>query len=450
MIRPPRPLPALALALLLAGCASYAPQPLARDPALLAPPVASVLQARADAIRRPWLAPVRIDLQAPLDDAAVASLAVVNGPDLVALRARAGIAEAQAFAAGLLPDPTFSLGADKVLRGPDTLLNLSAALGFDLNALRTRALTRAQANAQARSVRLDLAWAEWQAAGQARLQAARIRAYERQLPPLRESAEAASRLAEASLRAAARGDMAADAAQAQRLAALDAQTRLRTLEQDLLGARQALNRLLGLPPDTTLLLAATAMAETPPATLDALFAQARAQRSDLAALRAGYDAQEAALHKAILQQFPSLNLSLTGNRDSAGNLLLGPALDFTLPLWNRNRGNIAVETATRTSLRAEYDARLFQTRADLAAAREALLLALRQRAAAQADAPALQRQAAAARAAAGRGDLSQAAAEAGAQAWRDRALLLAQLDQTIAEHRIALELLTGAPTEDLP
>lgn len=450
MIRSPRPLPALALALLLAGCASYAPQPLARDPALLAPPVASVLQARADAIRRPWLAPVRIDLQAPLDDAAVATLAVVNGPDLVALRARAGIAEAQAFAAGLLPDPTFSLGADKVLRGPDTLLNLSAALGFDLNVLRTRALTRAQANAQARSVRLDLAWAEWQAAGQARLQAARIRAYERQLPPLRESAEAASRLAEASLRAAARGDLAADAAQAQRLAALDAQTRLRTLEQDLLGARQALNRLLGLPPDTTLVLAATAVAETPPATLDALFAEARAQRSDLAALRAGYDAQEAALHKAILQQFPSLNLSLTGNRDSAGNLLLGPALDFTLPLWNRNRGNIAVETATRASLRAEYDARLFQTRADLAAAREALLLALRQRAAAQADAPALQRQAAAARTAAGRGDLSQAAAEASAQAWRDRALLLAQLDQTIAEHRIALELLTGAPTEDLP
>ena len=450
MIRPPRPLPALALALLLAGCASYAPQPLARDPALLAPPVASVLQARADAIPRPWLAPVRIDLQAPLDDAAVATLAVVNGPDLVALRARAGIAEAQAFAAGLLPDPTFSLGADKVLRGPDTLLNLSAALGFDLNALRTRALTRAQANAQARSVRLDLAWAEWQAAGQARLQAARIRAYERQLPPLRESAEAASRLAEASLRAAARGDVAADAAQAQRLAALDAQTRLRTLEQDLLGARQALNRLLGLPPDTTLVLAATPVVETTPATLDALFAQARAQRSDLAALRAGYDAQEAALHKAILQQFPSLNLSLTGNRDSAGNLLLGPALDFTLPLWNRNRGNIAVETATRASLRAEYDARLFQTRADLATARKALLLALRQRAAAQADAPALQRQAAAARAAAGRGDLSQAAAEASAQAWRDRALLLAQLEQTIAEQRIALALLVGAPTKDTP
>ncbi|TCT24911.1 TolC family protein [Thermomonas haemolytica] len=450
MIRSARPLPALALALLLAACASYAPQPLARDPALLAPPVASILQARADAIPRPWLAPVRIDLQAPLDDAAVATLAVVNGPDLVALRTRAGIAEAQAFAAGLLPDPTFSLGADKVLRGPDTLLNLSAALGFDLNALRTRALTRAQANAQARSVRLDLAWAEWQAAGQARLQAARIRAYERQLPPLRDSARSAAQLAEASQRAAARGDITAEAAQAQRLAVLDAQTRLRTLEQDLLTARQTLNRLLGLPPQTPLALADTPMNAAQPAPLEALFTQAIAQRSDLAALRAGYDAQEAALHKAILQQFPSLNLSLTGNRDSAGNLLLGPAIDFTLPLWNRSRGNIAVETATRASLRAEYAARLFQTRADLASAREALLLALRQRAAAQADAPALRMQAEAAQAAAHRGDLAQAAADALAQAWRDRALLLAQLEQTIAEQRIALELLIGAPTEETP
>lgn len=450
MIRSARPLSALAPALLLAACASYAPQPLEPHPALLSAPQAGVLQARADAITRPWLTPARIDLQAPLEANAVATLAVLNNPDLLALRARSGVADAQAFAAGLLPDPTLSLGVDKVLRGPDTLLNLSAALGFDLNALRTRALTRAQANAQARSVRLDLAWAEWQTAGQARLQAVRIRAYEQQLPLLQESARVAARQAEASQRAAARGDISADAAQAQRLAALDAQTRLRTLEQDLQTARQALNRLLGLPPQTQLALADTPVNATQPAPLEALFAQARAQRSDLAALRAGYDAQEAALHKAILQQFPNLNLTLTGNRDSAGNLLLGPAIDFTLPLWNRNRGNIAVETATRASLRAEYEARLFQTRADLAGMREALLLALRQRAAAQADAPALQRQAEAAQAAARRGDLAQAAADALAQTWRDRTLLLAQLDQSIAEQRIALELLVGMPIEETP
>ncbi|MFX8762610.1 TolC family protein, partial [Acinetobacter baumannii] len=83
-----------------------------------------------------------------------------------------------------------------------------------------------------------------------------------------------------------------------------------------------------------------------------LFAIARDSRTDLAALRAGYDAQEASVHKAVLDQFPTLNLSVTGNRDSAGNLLLGPTIDFTLPLWNRNRGGIAVERATRKALKS--------------------------------------------------------------------------------------------------
>ncbi|MFN3310357.1 MAG: hypothetical protein ACK40R_01475, partial [Thermomonas sp.] len=78
-----------ALILLLAGCASYAPQPLDESPPLLSPPLASALQARADAIARPWLAPARIDLQAPLDANAIATLAVLGNPDLLALRARA-------------------------------------------------------------------------------------------------------------------------------------------------------------------------------------------------------------------------------------------------------------------------------------------------------------------------------------------------------------------------
>ncbi|MFX8453537.1 hypothetical protein ABTL48_21310, partial [Acinetobacter baumannii] len=79
-----------------------------------------------------------INLAAPLTPQGVAALAVVNNPDLIALRSRAGVAEAQAFAAGLLPDPTFSFGADKVLSGPDTFLNIAGALGLDLNALRKR------------------------------------------------------------------------------------------------------------------------------------------------------------------------------------------------------------------------------------------------------------------------------------------------------------------------
>ena len=71
----------------------------------------------------------------------------------------------------------------------------------------------------------------------------------------------------------------------------------------------------------------------------------------------------------------------------------------------------------------------------------------RQRAQLVAQMPALERYAAATGRAARRGDLATATAETAAQAWRDRRLSLLQLDQQIAEQTIALELLSGGPSE---
>jgi len=123
---------------------------------------------------------------------------------------------------------------------------------------------------------------------------------------------------------------------------------------------------------------------------------------------------------------------------------LGPQVGFTLPLWNRNRGNIAIAGATREQLKAEYEARLFQTRAEIDAAVSALASARRQRADLMAQLPALQRYAEATTRAAKRGDLSVATADTAVQAVRDRQLTLVQLDQQIGEQSIALELLAGS------
>lgn len=434
------------LVLLAAGCAHYAPAPLNEHPAVLAEPVAGVLQTRASSIARPWLQPATVDLSAPLAPQGVAALAVVNNPDLIALRARADVTDAQAFAAGLLPDPTFSIGADKVLSGPDTFLNIASALGLDLNALRKRAVTRDQARAQAQQVRLDLAWAEWQTAGQARIQAVRIGGLCGIVDLSREADAAAQAQLARTVRAVARGDVPASDAETARIAAFEAADRYRTAERDLLTAKQELARLLGLPPDTPLALSPVALPPAPPPA-NRLFAIARDSRADLAALRAGYGAQEAAVHKAVLDQFPTLNLTVNANRDSAGNLLLGPTIDFTLPLWNRNRGGIAVERATREALKTEYEARLFQTRADIAAASAGIALARRQLAEAEGGLPMLKRQAEASGRASRRGDLSSAAAMTAAQQLRDRQLVIAQAHQAILEQTIALELLSGEPIE---
>ncbi|AIT79724.1 TolC family protein [Novosphingobium pentaromativorans] len=439
----------LAIAL-LAGCASYTPQPLSSESVVLSTPVAAVLEKRASAVQRPWLAPVNVDLAAPLTPDAIAAITVTNDPDLVAQRTRAGVSDAQVFAAGLLPDPTFSTGANSVVSGPDSLLDVSGALGFDLNALRTRAVRRTEAQAQARSVRLDLAWAEWQAAGDARLQAVRIEALDRRLALARASQEAAQSLLDRIVRAATRGDLAASRLQAARLAVLNANDTLQTAKKNLAAAQAQLLRRLGLPPGTAVRLADQGVPDAAPPSSIQLFVLARENRPDLAALRQGYAAQEATVHRAVLEQFPNLTLTLNGQRDSAGNMLVGPAVDFTLPLWNRNRGTIAVERATRDALQAEYDARLFQTRSDIAEAEAGITIARQRRAKALAGLDELERQAAASKRAADRGDLSWDTAQSTLQALRDRRMQIVQAEQDLSEQMIALELLTGTPREAWP
>jgi outer membrane protein, heavy metal efflux system len=427
----------------LSGCAHYQPSPLREPATVLAPPNLSLVSADAQKIDRPYLTPEAIDLSKPLTPNALGILAVLLNPDLKALRAKNGVTDAQAFAAGLLPDPSFQASFDKLLSGPDVYNGLGAQIGFDLNQLRTRAATRASGEASKRQVRLDLAWAEWQAAGQARLLGIRVLSLTDQLALARASAETAQRLFEASSRAAGRGDISGTDLDARRQALLDASTKARTAEQDLVTARSDLNKQLGLPPQAQLrLIAAPAPRVPPPA--DEITKRALVDRLDLQALRAGYGVAEAGLHVAVLEQFPNLSLTVAAARDTANNWTVGPQVGFTLPLWNRNRGNIAIASATRDQLKAEYEARLFQTRAEIAAAVAGITSARRQRADLAAQMPALSRYADATQRAALRGDLSIATADAAKQAVRDRQLTLAQLDQQIAEQSTALELLSGS------
>jgi len=435
--------------LLLAGCASYAPLPLRDGASTLDAPDIAALSQTAGTIDRPYLKPVAIDLAQSLDPDAVAVIAVIANPDLKARRERAGVSDAQLFAARLLPDPVFSIGGNPVLSGPDPFVDIASSLALDLNALRTRGVTIAAARGAADQVHLDLAWAEWQTAGQARLQAARILGLERSAALAAITRSAADSMLTRTLRAAGRGDLAADQSNSARAADFDAQDRQRVLDRDLAAARLELAKQLGLPPATTLRLAPATL-PAPALDAEALFALARQRRTDLKALEAGYASEEATLRKAVLDQFPTLGLTVNGNRDSAGNTLVGPAISFTVPLWNRNRGGIAIERATRAALKAEYDARLFQTRAEIAAAVGGITVARRQREALLRDIPAARHFAEASRRAADRGDLSLATAETAEQALRDKQLLLAQSEQDITEQTIALELLTGAPKETWP
>ncbi len=433
----------IAVALSLAGCAADRPAPLGAADAVLQAPDRAGVAARAAALEHPRLKPMVIDFSRPLTPDELGVIAVVASPDLKAARAKARVAHAQVFQAGLLSDPQVNLGYDALLSGPDAYNGWAAALIYELNAFRTRGVTLATERAAERQVRADLAWQEWQTAGQARLLAARIAALGSILQLNIRNRDNAERMLAAVVAAAARGDVRADEVQTRRIAAADIADKTRQAERDLSTARSDLNKLLGLPPESAVAIGAGPAAAPVALDADALFQRARTRRLDLVALRAGYDSQQAVVRKAVMDAFPSLQLTLNRAQDTARNETFGPAVTFTLPLWNRNRGGIAVAEATREQLRAEYAARVFTTRADIAELVAQLDLETRQRAEIAAQTAPLGRLLAATEAAAGRGDLSRSAVDATRQALSDKQLTLATLDQAMAEQRVTLELAVG-------
>ena len=433
---------------LLSACATYTPDPLDSPSDALAGLEADKLAALTSTIDTPYLLGKPVDIATPLDRDAVALVALARNPDLIALRERVGVAEAQVLDAGLLPDPVVGLSGDRVVSGPTTTRpdNLAGQIALDINALRTRGARRDAAEEALRQVRLDLAWAEWQVVEAARLQAVRVHYLIRSSQLAAANRQAAQDLLRRYLAAAGRGDIGGDQVQSARIALTDAIDRDNAARLGLVSSRRELNRIMGIPPETIIALEMPIVAATPPA-YDALLEKALGERFDLAALRAGYASQEASVRLAILEQFPSLNLGFSFTRDSSNNGLIGALLDFALPSLNANRGQIAIQRATRSALKAEFDARLFATRADLEEALAAYGELARQYDALQSDLPEIARYAEATRRAADRGDLAEATAIAAEQTLRDRQILLLSLEQSLAEQVIALELASQLPIE---
>jgi len=101
--------------------------------------------------------------------------------------------------------------------------------------------------------------------------------------------------------------------------------------------------------------------DTPTLTADDVrdgLAQAPRTRPDLLALRAGLEAQDDKYRGAIQAQFPAITVGPTRARDTSNVNTWGLSLGIALPLFNRNRGNIAIESATRDKLLVDYQQRL--------------------------------------------------------------------------------------------
>ena len=398
----------LGAAVTLAACAHYTAAPLPAGPDLA--PSASQLSVDVSRVRLAPLPPRRIDPAQGVDPVDVAILAVLNSPDLAAKRAAAHVAAAQTFSAGLLPDPTVPLSTDI----PDKMAGFYTAFAvtptIDISALITRSATLRAARASEKQANLDLLWSEWSTAQQARQYAVTVLMNDEKAEVLAKLDAELSERARQSGVALTRHDVTGPVASADLAAKLDADLQLAATRVAAEKARHQLNALIGLAPEARLPLVDSHEPHGPaPAAVQSALAALPQRRPDLLALQAGYESQNANLRKSILAQFPLLNLGYSRQRDTSNIYTNGAAATVTLPIFNRNRGDIAVQRATRERLSLEYRARLDQTIADVAQAQADLAAEEADLGRLEADVPRLEAQADLGRPAFAQRDLDSAA-----------------------------------------
>lgn len=342
----------------LTGCATYHPSPLSTQPS--AARDISHIVVNASEMPLPELAAYPYDPSDGLDMTEVAMLAVANNPQLKLARDDLGISRAQAFAAGLLPDPQLSMTRDIPQNGgPGYTSAFSLGLSYDVNGLLTRSAVKHAAQATERQTDLNLLWQEWQVVSQARLLFVRNVAQQKLLGILQqERALLAARYGKIQ-RAVGLGEVTLDAANFDLAALQNLETSINDLSRQINTNQHSLNDLLGLAPDTQLLLIGDAdMPLLDEVKVQADIAHLAQRRPDLRALEFGYASQEQRFRQAILAQFPVLNIGLTRARDTSGLYTQGVGITLNLPIFNGNRGNIAIEQATRQKLHDEYQLRI--------------------------------------------------------------------------------------------
>jgi outer membrane protein TolC len=354
----------LGAGLSLSGCASYAALPLGDGRGVS---VVAKLAAPTAGMPLPIPATHPFDPSDGLDVTETAMLAVANSPALKLKRDELGVARAQAFAAGLLPDPQLSFGEDFPRHSGGGLTSaFNVGLSTDIGALLTRSSRLEVARSQAGQVNLDLLWAEWQTVAQVRWlfdQVLNLRAQQTRLA----SEQAALAQVDVYVRAALdAGNLTYDGASA----GLNADADVRKQQADnaiaLHQAESDLHVLLGLDASAPLDLVGAPYRVMPTvAQLHQALDDLPRRRPDLLALQAAYASQEAKLHGAVLAQFPALTIGFNTARDTSAIYTRGFSVGLTLPLFDRNRGNIAIEQAIRQQLKDDYESRVLDSRSDM-------------------------------------------------------------------------------------
>ncbi|WP_242539754.1 TolC family protein [Trinickia mobilis] len=437
-----------ACVLLLASCTWYHREPLSFNDTSTSARSLERIRIDPSTMPLPELAAHRFDPSNGLDIEDVAMLAVANNPDLKLARDDLGIARAQAFSAGLLPDPQLSVSSDY----PGAVgfeRAFSYGLSMDVLAIVTRGANKKSADATVAKTDLGLLWQEWQVVAQAKQLFLKARFQDETLPLLQQQRDLTRTRYERMAEAQREGNLTEDTLTAALTSYSDARKQYTDAQRAAEQTHHDLNALLGLAPEVQLQLKGGGdAAPLADATIDDAVAALPKRRPDLIALQAGYEAQEQKYRAAILSQFPSLSVGFVRSRDTSEIYSSGFQINLSLPIFNRNQGNVAIEKATRARLRDEYQNRLNQAYADVAHLRADTAILARQLEQAEAAMPGVESGAQHAGQAYARHDLTLGAYTDAQSALLVKRVDVATLRESLAEQRVGLQALLGSAIPD--
>ena len=310
--------------------------------------------------------PGTVNVSDGVDMMEIATIAASINPDLRAIRMKRNVARAEAFSAGLLPDPELDASVDhptdsKYLDG------YNLGLKFDVRSMFTRPIEKAAAENKALGVDMDILWKEWQVIQRARTLYVEKYFGAQKLSLLRQMTALDKEHQSKSQASLDKGGGTLEQASADLTSLMDAEGQMRAQQRLSLQTDYALNALLGLAPGVDVSLRPPGLpSPVSEAMMRGALDSVAEHRPDLKALRAAYKSQEASLYAAVLRQFPSISVGFNTARDTTNIHSMGLGVTLDLPIFNGSRGDIAVQSATREQLHAEYQARLDQTHADIA------------------------------------------------------------------------------------
>jgi len=433
----------------LSGCASYQPLPLSNASVQqrLRTSAAKALQIAAAQLYHPLLAPVPLNLRSGIGPDQAAILAVILNPKLRADRDRRGLAVAQLIQAGIIPNPTVGYTRDFVTGGNTT--GTVTAFGFtgswDISALVSHGAKVAAARANVQAISLDVAWTEWQTAVAAKLALYRVVALEAELIRANQIASDQQQTVDTLQAAVDRHEKSVLDLAAAQASREDARATVLTLEQERDRQRLELKRAVGVLPETELPIEqGVALPSALPLPSEGeLVADLENRRLDLVGLRQGCQSQEQTVRAAVLAQFPKVVRGFSHGSDTTNVHTTGFGITIDLPIFDRNQGNIAIETATRQKLFDEYATRVFEAHSDIATAVADIRSLNRQVAAAEAALPVLQHLVDVAKEALDQGAADVLVYFQAKTNLNQKSLQIIKLKQQLVDSRIALELASG-------